>query len=599
MEQKVIRKGGSFFLEEVPAGEVFTPEDFREEHEMIIRTTERFVKNEVVPQADVLEHKEEDLERAFELHRQLMLKAGELGLLGVDIEEKYGGAEMDVISSLLIAEHSTLSGSFGLTMNDHTGIGSMPLVFFGNRAQKEKYLPAMARGEKIGAYALTEPEAGTDAMSIKTTAKLSADGKYYKLDGTKQYVTNGGFADIIFTYARVDDKMTAFIVERDFEGVSIGAEEKKMGIRGSSTCSIFLDGAKVPVENVVFEIGRGHIVAFNILNLGRFKLAAACVGVAKLAIESAVGYSKERVQFNRPICQFGLIKHKIAEMATRTYIAESMVYRTGGLIDTILATVDRTAEDVGRQSAKSIGEYAVECSINKVYCSEMLDYVADEAVQMYGGYGYCEDYPVERIYRDNRIFRLFEGTNEINRLLITGMLLRNALKGEIPLFAEAEKVKAELPAMEPLAPSADDGPLGYQRRLVDRAKKIFLFLCGGAAQKYGTAIEEEQEVLGLLADIAQEVYAMESGLLRALKSIESVGEQQSKTKIEMVRLYVNDAMVRVSGYAQQLLAAMETGDALDSQLATLRKVSQFTPLNAVQLRRGIADEIIEVGRFTC
>ncbi len=599
MEQKVIRKGSSFFLEEVPAAEVFTPEDFGEEHEMIIKTTERFVKNEVVPQADVLEHKEEDLERAFELHRQLMLKAGELGLLGGDIEEKSGGAELAVIASLLIAEHSTLSGSFGLTMNDHTGIGSMPLVFFGNRAQKEKYLPAMARGEKIGAYALTEPEAGTDAMSIKTTAKLSPDGKYYKLDGTKQYVTNGGFADIIFTYARVDDKMTAFIVERDFEGVSTGAEEKKMGIRGSSTCSIFLDGAKVPVENVVFEIGRGHIVAFNILNLGRFKLAAACVGVAKLAIESSVGYSKERVQFNRPICQFGLIKHKIAEMATRTYIAESMVYRTGGLIDTILATVDRTAEDVGRQSAKSIGEYAVECSINKVYCSEMLDYVADEALQMYGGYGYCEDYPVERIYRDNRIFRLFEGTNEINRLLITGMLLRNALKGEIPLFAEAEKVKAELPAMKPLAPSADDGPLGYQRRLVGRAKKIFLFLCGGAAQKYGTAIEEEQEVLGLLADIAQEVYAMESGLLRALKSVDSVGEQQSKTKIEMVRLYVNDAMVRVSGYAQQLVAAMESGEALDSQLATLTKVSQFAPLNAVQLRRGIADEIIEVGRFTC
>ena len=372
-----------------------------------------------------------------------------------------------------------------------------------------------------------------------------------------------------------------------------------MGIRGSSTCSIFLDGAKVPVENVLFEIGRGHIVAFNILNLGRFKIAANCVGVAKLAIESSVGYSKERVQFNRPICQFGLMKHKIAEMATRTYIAESMVYRTGGLIDTILATVNRTAEDVGRQSAKSIGEYAVECSINKVYCSEMLDYVADEAVQMYGGYGYCEDYPVERIYRDNRIFRIFEGTNEINRLLITGMLLRNALKGEIPLFAEAEKVKAELPSMEPLAPSADDGPLGYPRSLVDRAKKIFLFLCGAAAQKYEMAIEEEEEVLGLLADIAQEVYAMESGLLRALKSVDSVGEQQSKTKIEMVRLYVNDAMVRVSGYARQLLAAMETGEALDSQLATLRKVSQFTPLNAVQLRRGIADEIIEVGRFTC
>ncbi len=599
MEQRVIRKGGSFFLEEIPATEVFTPEDFREEHDMIVKTTERFIKNEVEPQIDVLEHKEENLERAFELHRELMLKAGELGLLAVDIEEQYGGSELDSIASLLICEHSALSGSFGLTLNDHTGIGSMPLVFFGNRAQKEKYLPSMARGEKIGAYALTEPESGTDAMSIKTTAVLSPDGKYYKLDGTKQYVTNGGFADIIFTYAKVDDKMTAFIVERGFEGVSVGAEEKKMGIRGSSTCSIFLDGAKVPVENVVFEIGRGHIVAFNILNLGRFKLAAGCVGVAKLAIESSVGYSKERVQFNRPICQFGLMKHKIAEMGTRTYVAESMVYRTGGLIDTIFATVDRAAEEAGREFSKSIAEYATECSINKVYCSEMLGYVADEAVQMYGGYGYCEEYPVERIYRDNRIFRIFEGTNEINRVLITGMLLRRALKGEIPLFPEAEKVKGELAAMEPLAPSADDGPLGYQRRLVDRAKKIFLFLSGGAAQKYGTAIEEEEEILGLLGDIAQEVYAMESGLLRALKAIKSVGEQKSKTKIDMVRLYVNDAMVRVSDYARQLLAAMETGDALDSQLATLRKVSQFAPLNAVQLRRDIADAIIEVGRYTC
>ncbi len=599
MAEKTIRKGGSFLLEDIPAGEVFTPEDFGDEHRMIVKTTERFIKNEVEPKIDVLEHKEEDIEGAFEANRQLMLKAGELGLLGVDIEEQYGGSELDSIASLLICEHSALSGSFGLTMNDHTGIGSMPLVFFGNKAQKEKYLPAMARGEKIGAYALTEPESGTDAMSIKATAVLSPDGKYYKLDGTKQYVTNGGFADVIFTYARVDDKMTAFIVEKDFEGVSTGTEEKKMGIRGSSTCSIFLDGAKVPAENAVFEIGRGHVVAFNVLNLGRFKLAAGAVGVAKLAIETSVGYAKERVQFGKPICQFGMIKHKIAEMATKTYMAESMVYRTGGLIDAIFATVDRSAEEAGREFSKSIGEYATECSVNKVYCTEILGYVSDEAVQIYGGYGYCEEYPVERIYRDNRIFRIFEGTNEINRVLITGMLLRSALKGGVPLFAEAEKVKGEFPSLEPLAPAADDGPLGYQRRLVSRAKKIYLFLCGSAAQKYGTAIEQEQEVLGLLSDMTQEIYAMESGLLRALKAIDTVGEQQSKTKIDMVQLYVNDAVSRVAGYARQLLAAIETGDALDSQLAMLNKASQFTPLNTVQLRRAVADEIIEVGRFTC
>lgn len=594
MVEKTVKKGSLFFLEEVPAAEVFTPEDFREEHLMIIKTLESFIKNEVVPNIDALEHKD------WDLTRRLMLQAGELGFLGVDIEEEYGGSEMDHIASLLVCEYSALSGSWGLCLNDHTGIGSMPLVFFGNKAQKEKYLPALGTGEKLGAYALTEPEAGTDAMSIQTTAVLSPDGKYYMLSGTKQYVTNGGFADIIFTYAKIDgDKMTAFILERDFEGISFGAEEKKMGLRGSSTCSIFLDGAKVPVENVLYEIGRGHIVAFNILNLGRFKLGAGSVGVAKLAMESSVGYSKERVQFGKPICQFGLIKHKIGEMATRLYMAESMVYRTGGLIDNIFATVDRTAEDIGRQSANSIFEYVVECSINKVYCSEMLAYVADEAVQIYGGYGYCEEYPVERIYRDNRIFRIFEGTNEINRLLIIGQLVRKALKNEIPLLPVAEKVRDEVLTMEPLSPSPEDSILGYQRKLVERAKKIFLFLCGGAAQKYGMALEEEQEILGLLSDIAQEIYAMESGLLRALKSIESVGEQQSKMKIGMVRLYSNDAMVRIRGYARQILAAMETGEALDSQLATLRKVSQFTPINGVQLRRDIADGIIEVGRYTC
>ncbi len=594
MAEKTVKRGSLFFMEEVPVAEVFTPEDFSEEHLMIIKTLESFIKNEIVPNMDALERED------WDLTRRLMLQAGELGFLGVDIEEEYGGSELDHIASLLVCEYSALSGSWGLCLNDHTGIGSMPLVFFGNKAQKQKYLPALATGEKIGCYALTEPEAGTDAMAIQTTAVLSPDGKYYKLSGTKQYVTNGGFADIIFTYAKIDgDKMTAFILERDFEGISFGAQEKKMGLRGSSTCSIFLDGVKVPVENVVHEIGRGHIVAFNILNLGRFKLGAGSVGVAKLAIEYSVGYSKERVQFGKPICQFGLIKHKIAEMATKTYMAESMVYRTGGLIDDIFATVDRTAEDIGRQSANSIFEYVVECSINKVYCSEILDYVGDEAVQIYGGYGYCEEYPVERIYRDNRIFRIFEGTNEINRLLIIGQLVRKALKNEIPLLTVAEKVREEVPAMEPLSPSADDGPLGYQRRLVERAKKIFLFLCGGAAQKYGMALEEEQEILGLLSDIAQEIYAVESGLLRALKSIESSGEQRSKMKIDMVRLYSNDAMVRIRGYARQILAAMETGEALDSQLATLRKVSQFTPINGVQLRRDIADGIIEVGRYTC
>jgi len=593
MKEKEIRKGGSFLLEDVPAKEVFTPEDFSEEHRMIVSTTERFVKNEVTPNLEKLEHKD------WDFSRQLMLKAGELGLLGCEIEEQYGGSQMDMITALLIVEHFTAAGSFGLTLNCHTGIGSEPLIYFGNKAQKEKYLTAMARGEKIGAYALTEPGAGTDAMSIKTTAKLSPDGRYYKLDGTKQFITNAAFADIIFTYAKIDgDKMTAFIVERGFEGVSTGAEEKKMGLRGSSTCSIFFDAAKVPVENVIFEVGRGHVVAFNILDVGRFKLGAGCVGVAKLAIESAVKYSKERVQFNKPICQFGLIKHKIAEMATRIYVAESMIYRTGGLVDAILETVDRNAEDAGRRAAKSISEYTIECSINKVYASEMLSYVADEAVQIYGGYGFIEEYPAERIYRDNRVFRIFEGTNEINRLIITGWLMRKGLKNEIPLFPAGEDAKNQLPSLKPISPSSKDGLLGYQHKLVDRAKKIFLFLCGNAAQKYGMAIEEQQEVLGLLADMAQEVYAMESGLLRALKSIESVGEKNSKTKIDMTRVYVNDAMLRIGNYARQLVAAMESGETLNSQSAILEKALQFIPVNCVQIRREIADRIIEAEKYT-
>jgi len=594
MEDKAIRKGGSFFIEDVPAGEVFTPEDFGEEHEMIGRTTERFIRNEIAPHIEEIEHKD------FELTRRLLREAGELGLLGADIEESYGGSDMGIIASQLIIERSAAAASFGVTLSIHSGIGSMPLVFFGNKAQKEKYLPALARGEKIGCYALTEPGSGTDALSIQTTAVLSPNGKYYRLDGTKQFITNGGFADIIFTYAKVDgDKFTAFIVERGFEGVATGTEERKMGIRGTSTCSIFLDGAKVPVENVLFEVGRGHIVAFNILNLGRFKVAAGCVGMAKQAIESSVGYSRERLQFGKPVCQFGLMKHKIAEMAARTYMAESILYRTAGLIDTILATVDRTAEDVGGQSAKSIAEYAVECSINKVYCSEMLTYVADEAVQMYGGYGYTEEYPVERIYRDCKIFMIYEGTNEINRVIIGGWLMRKALKDEIPLFSAAEKLRDELPAIEPLTPGPDDGALGYQRKLLDRAKKVLVLLCAAAVQKYGTAVQDEQDILGPLSNMAIEVYAMDSGLLRALKAVDSLGERQSKTKIDMVRLYVNDAMARIVGYALQILPTMETGEALEDQLATLRKVSQFTPVNSAQVKGDIADEIIEVGRFTC
>jgi hypothetical protein len=589
-----LRKGGTFFVDDIPPAEIFTPEDFGEEHRMIAKTTERFIKNEVSPHIEAIEHKE------FNLIRNLMREAGELGLLGTDIEEEYGGSETGIIASQLIIERSAAGASFGVTLNVHTGIGTMPLVFFGNKVQKAKYLSALATGEKIGCYALTEPGSGTDALSIQTTAVLSADGKYYRLDGTKQFITNGGFADIIFTYAKVGgDKFTAFIVEKDFEGVSTGKEERKMGIRGTSTCSIFLDGAKVPVENVLFEIGKGHVVAFNILNLGRFKVASGCVGMAKQAIESSVGYTKQRHQFGRPVCEFGLMKHKIAEMATRTYMAESMLYRTAGLIDRILGTVERDSEYIGAQNAKCIAEYAIECSINKVYCSEMLAYVADESVQMFGGYGYTEEYPVERIYRDCKIFRIYEGTNEINRVIIAGWIMRKVLKNEIPVSPQAERIRNELPILETLIVDSNEKPLEYQRKIVDRAKGVLIILCDVVAQKYGVAVDEEQDILGPLSNIIQEIYAMDSGLLRALKSIDSIGEDQAKVKIDMVQLYTNDAILRIVGYAQQILTTMYDGNELAKQLGNLRKLTLFTPVNTAHLRRNIADIFIEVGKYTC
>jgi len=594
MSGNTIRKGGTFLVEQATPAEVFTPEDFREEHRMIADTVEDFIKNEVQPHLAEIEHKD------FGLTRRLMQQAGELGLLGADIEEEYGGAGLDSIACLLIDEHLAGAGSFGVTVNTHIGIGSMPLVFFGNKAQKEKYLPSLARGERIGAYALTEPKAGTDALSIETKAVLSPDGKYYTLNGTKQFVTNGGIADITFTYAKVDgDKFTAFVVERDFEGISTGPEEKKMGIRGTSTTTLVFEDAKVPAENVLFEVGRGHLVAFNILNLARLKLGIGCVGFAKLALESSVKHARERIQFGRPICEFGLIKHKIAEMAIRTYVAESMAYRTGGLVEDILASADRDTPNAARQNAKLMSEYAIECSLNKVYCSEMAGYVADEAVQICGGYGYIEDYLVERIYRDCRIYRIFEGTNEINRLVIVRWLVGKAAGNELPLIPTQEKLTDDLARIEADSHSFNEEPLGYQHQLVDRAKRIFQFTFAAAHGKYGESLSDEQETAGLLADIATEIYAMESGILRARKSVESSGEEASMTKIEMVRVYVNEAMARVGEYARQLLAAVETGNALHAQLEMLNRFSQFTPINTIEARRKVADRIIEAERFIC
>ncbi|GAW93346.1 acyl-CoA dehydrogenase family protein [Calderihabitans maritimus] len=577
-------KGGEFLIKPVNPSEIFTPEDLSEEHRLVAQTVADFTENTVVPHMEELEEQKEGL------MRQLLEQAGELGLLGTDVPEEYGGEGMDKICSILIAENIAAGGSFAVAHGAHTGIGTLPIVFFGNEEQKKRYLPDLASGRKIAAYALTEPGAGSDALSAKTKAVLSEDGRYYILNGTKQFITNAGLADVFVTYAKIDgDKFTAFIVDRDTEGLSLGAEEKKMGIKGSSTRSLIFEDAKVPVENVLGQIGRGHVVAFNILNLGRFKLAAGCVGSAKLAFSHAVKYALERQQFGRPIAHFGLIQEKIGRMAAKIYAAESMVYRTAGLVEKMLA------ETQDGNVAQALQEYAVECSINKVHASEALDYVADEAVQIFGGYGYTKEYPVEQIYRDSRINRIFEGTNEINRLLIPGTLLRRAQKGELALLAAAQQLAKEI--MQPkLSMSNDSDPMKTVQDLVDRSKKIFLQVGGLAVQKYMDKIQEQQEILGMLSDICIETYAMESAVGRAFKAM---AEQKAEgIKSLLAQVYVYETFPRVELRAREALSAMLAGDELQTQLSVLKRFARYRPVNLVGIRRQIAQRLLEAGKYT-
>jgi len=585
-------KGGAFLLESIPPAQCFTPEDFTEEQRLIGKAATEFVVGEVQPVIDEIEEQKE------RLLPSLVKKAGELGLLSGDITEEYGGQQLDKVSVVLMAEKlSQGGGSFMVAYVVHTGIGSLPIIFFGSKDQKKRYLPKIATGEMIPAYALTEPEAGSDALNAKTTATLSPDGKYYILNGQKQFISNAGFADLFVTYAKIDgDKFTSFIVERNFEGVSVDEEENKMGMKGSSTRSVIFTGAKVPAENVLGEIGRGHVVAFNTLNIGRLKLGPACVGSAKSALQDAITYAKQRVQFGKSISEFGLIKHKIAEMAIRTFTTESMVYRTAALVDRILQRIDHYADDVGIQMAKGIEEYAIEDSINKVYASEMLDYVVDEALQIHGGYGYIHDYAIERGYRDSRINRIWEGTNEINRLLIVDMLTKRAMKNRLPVLAAAQKVANELLTLRPKV-ETDDGKLTLQEEMVEMAKKIGLLVAGAAVQKYMLKLAEEQEILSSISDIVIEVFAMESALLRAMKTFERSGDEKVQVQKAMVKVYVNDAFDRVGTYAKQALAAIAEGDTLRTQLSALKKLSRFTPVNTIGLRREIADHVIKMGRY--
>jgi alkylation response protein AidB-like acyl-CoA dehydrogenase len=584
--------GGSFLLEERKPTDVFTPEDFTEQHLLIGQTAEEFAVNEIVPNIEKMEHKD------FSITRELLKKAGELGLSSAEIPEAYGGLEMDKVTAAVIADHIAKYAGFATTWGGHTGIGTLPIVYFGTDEQKKKYLPRLAAGEIIGAYALSEASSGSDALNCRARAELSKDGKHYTLNGEKMWITNAGFADLFTVFAKVDgEKFTAFLVEKSFPGFSIGAEEHKMGIRGSSTCPIILNDCKVPAENMLGEIGKGHVIAFNILNVGRFKLGAMCVGGARLSLESAIGYAKQRKAFGKVIADFGLVREKLANMAVGIYTGEALVYRTVGMMDAALSEIDKSRPDAAKETRKAIEEYAVECSIIKVWGSEMIDFVVDETVQIYGGYGFVEEYPAERAYRDARINRIFEGTNEINRLIITGFLLKRAMSGQLPLMPAIKKLMDEV-LSGPSASEELEGPLAEERKLVMSAKKLGLFVAGAATQKYMQAIQDQQEVMGAIADMVIETYAMESAVLRAQKIADQKGEAAASLPIAMTRVYLTQAMDKIEAAAKKVIAAVADGDMLRTQLAILRRLAKHEPFNTIELRQQIAQKVIERGKYT-
>ena len=587
--EKII-KGGSFLIEDVSYNQVFTPEDFSDEHKMIAKTAEDFVENKVLPQIEHLENHE------FDRTVKLLKEMGELGLLAADVPEEFDGLGLDKITSSLITEKMSRAGGFSLSYGAHVGIGSLPIVLFGNDDQKGRYLPGLASGEMLAAYALTEPGSGSDALGAKTTAKLNAEGTHYILNGEKQWITNAGFADVFVVYAKVDgEHFTAFIVERNFPGVSTGAEEKKMGIKSSSTRTLILEDVPVPVENLLGDFGKGHVIAFNILNIGRYKLAVGGVGGSKSAFEMTVKYANGRKQFKTPIAQFNLTKEKFGTMASKIYAAESAVYRTIGLYeDNQGKLTDEEAKDI-KKVANSIAEYAIECSLNKFFNSEVLDYVVDEGVQIHGGYGFMQEYPIERAYRDSRINRIFEGTNEINRLLVLGTYLRKAMKGELPLFQKAMALQEELMMLMPEEPG--DEPLAQEKYLVKNAKKIGLLAAGLAAQKYGKAIEKEQEIFVNIADIVSNAYAMESVVLRTEKAIAKDGVEKSKQKLLYTQIFCQEAFNKIEADAKETLVAVEHGDTLRMMLSSLRKFTRHTPINVIAKKREAADVLIEAERY--
>lgn len=584
-------KGGEFLVTDGSLDELFTPEDFTNEQRQIAKTTEQFVADEVLPLREEIEHQD------FAKVVQLMRRCGELGLLMIDVPEEYGGLELDKTTSMLAAEKIAVSGSFSVVYAAHTGIGTLPLVYYGTKEQKERYLQKILSGEWIAAYCLTEPDSGSDALSAKASATLSGDGKYYLLNGTKQFTTNGSIAELYTIFAKVDrEKFTAFLVERSTEGLSVGTEEKKLGIKGTSTTQIILDNAKVPVENVLGEIGKGHKIAFNVLNVGRLKLGAAVVGAAKCALREGIRYANVRKQFGRPIASFGAIKEKLADRMADIFAAESLVYRLTGLIDDRIAAIPREEPDYYLSYQRAIEEYAIECAIAKVFCSEVLADVADDVVQIFGGYGFIQDYPAEAFYRDERINRIFEGTNEINRLLIPGILLERALKGEIPLQREAMKALDALmmPSFE--EPDHSD-PLFAERRAAVNLKQAFLVVAGTAAQRFLERIREEQELLLALADMAINIFALESALLRGEKFLLRGRGSKEATVIAAVKVFCFQANEKIATAARKAALYAAEGDTLAVLLTGIRRLTKYQPDGLLQAKRTLADAALDAERY--
>jgi butyryl-CoA dehydrogenase len=583
--------GGSFLLANAAPADVFTPEDLTDEQQEIARTTTEFAEKSILPRVPEIEAKN------FQVTRDLLLEAGKLGLLAVDIPEQYGGLALDKVTSALIADRIAVCASFSVSISAHTGIGTLPVIWYGTPEQKEKYLPKLATGEWVAAYALSEASSGSDAMNIRAQARLSPDGSQYILNGEKMWITNAGFADLFIVFAKIvgdngqPPLFSAFLIERGAPGLTIGAEEHKLGIRGSSTCPLVLSDCAVPAGNLLGEAGKGHHIAFNILNVGRYKLGAAALGGARTTLRTAVRYAKQRIAFGKPISSFGLVQEKLADMAAGIFAGEALVYRVVGAIDAALSTLP--ADAPAAEVQKGIEEYAVECSIVKVWCSEMLERAVDRSVQIHGGYGYVEEYPAERAYRDARINRIFEGTNEINRLIITGFLLKRAMQGRLPLLPAIGKIMDEVLAGSP-ARTELSGPLAAEKALVASAKKIGLFCAGAASQKYPTNLQDQQEIMGALADILIETLVMESAILRGEKA---AARGSADLHAALAQLSAARSFGIVQNSAERILGAIAEGDMLHTQMAIYRRLSKHDPVNTVALGRSVAEAVIAAERY--